>query len=123
MAISKDIVKPYPQPDSWKFFGHDNYHFSSRLYTRLTSSQYGPVASLALFKVMRNCCSLLILFMVANLRKLFHVESLEKTIQDDFQKLSSVVYLQVSTISHVLNFVTRSRRLAVGHLCTVLGSC
>jgi hypothetical protein len=61
--------------------------------------------------------------MVANMQKLFHVESLEKTIQDYFQKLSSVVYLQVSTISHALNFVTWSRRLAVGHLFTVLGSC
>jgi H+-transporting ATPase len=37
------------------------------------------------------------------------VESLEKTAQDDFQKLASAVYLQVSTISQALIFVTRSR--------------
>ena len=40
---------------------------------------------------------------------MFHVESLEKTAQDDFQKLASAVYLQVSTISQALIFVTRSR--------------
>jgi H+-transporting ATPase len=47
--------------------------------------------------------------MVANLQRLFHVESLEKTAQDDFQKLASAVYLQVSTVSQALIFVTRSR--------------
>jgi H+-transporting ATPase len=50
-----------------------------------------------------------ILDIVANLQRLFHVESLEKTAQDDFQKLASAVYLQVSTISQALIFVTRSR--------------
>jgi hypothetical protein len=47
--------------------------------------------------------------MVANLQRLFHVESLEKTAQDDFQKFASAVYLQVSTVSQALIFVTRSR--------------
>ena len=42
-------------------------------------------------------------------QRVFHVESLEKTAQDDFQKLASAVYLQVSTISQALIFVTRSR--------------
>lgn len=42
-------------------------------------------------------------------QKYFKVESLEKTAQDDFQKLASAVYLQVSTISQALIFVTRSR--------------
>ncbi|RZS11756.1 hypothetical protein BHM03_00043724 [Ensete ventricosum] len=41
--------------------------------------------------------------------KNYTVESLEKTAQDDFQKLASAVYLQVSTISQALIFVTRSR--------------
>ncbi|AQL01885.1 ATPase 2 plasma membrane-type [Zea mays] len=44
-------------------------------------------------------------------KKLFYVQSLEKTVQDDFQKLSSL-YLQVSTISQALNSMTRSRNLA-----------
>lgn len=37
------------------------------------------------------------------------MESLEKTTQDDFQKLASAIYLQVSIISQALIFVTRSR--------------
>jgi H+-transporting ATPase len=45
----------------------------------------------------------------ANSQRVFHVESLEKTAQDDFQKLAAAVYLQVSTISQALIFVTRSR--------------
>jgi H+-transporting ATPase len=40
------------------------------------------------------------------LQRLFHVESLA---HDDFQMLASAVYLQVSTISQALIFVTRSR--------------
>jgi hypothetical protein len=39
----------------------------------------------------------------------FHIESLQNTAQDDFQKLASAIYLQVSTISQALIFVTRSR--------------
>ncbi|AQK66005.1 H(+)-ATPase 5 [Zea mays] len=73
--------------------------FSSGLRTRLTSSRYGPVAGLALFKVLRNHRSVPILFMVANIQKLFHVESLEKISQGDFHTLSSAMYLQVSTIN------------------------
>lgn len=47
-----------------------------------------------------------------NFQKYFKVESLEKTAQDDFQKLASAVYLQVSTVSQALIFVTRSRSLS-----------
>ena len=60
--------------------------------------------------------------MVANLQKLFYVQSLEKIVQDDFQKLSSVVYLQVSTISQTLNSVTRSRNLAGSQLVICVAS-
>lgn len=35
--------------------------------------------------------------------------TLEKTAHDDIRKLASAVYLQVSTISQALIFVTRSR--------------
>lgn len=35
--------------------------------------------------------------------------TLEKTAHDDFRKLASAIYLQVSTISQALIFVTRSR--------------
>ncbi|PWZ22786.1 Plasma membrane ATPase 1 [Zea mays] len=56
------------------------------------------VAGLALFKVLRNHRSVPILFMVANIQKLFHVESLEKISQGDFHTLSSAMYLQNATL-------------------------
>lgn len=40
---------------------------------------------------------------------MFKVSSLQKTAHDDFRKLASAIYLQVSTISQALIFVTRSR--------------
>ena len=40
---------------------------------------------------------------------MFGVATLEKTAHDDIRKLASAVYLQVSTISQALIFVTRSR--------------
>jgi H+-transporting ATPase len=39
----------------------------------------------------------------------FGDETLEKTAHDDFRKLASAIYLQVSTITQALIFVTRSR--------------
>ncbi|KAG9133425.1 hypothetical protein Leryth_013236 [Lithospermum erythrorhizon] len=39
----------------------------------------------------------------------FGVATLEKTAHDDFRKLASAIYLQVSIISQALIFVTRSR--------------
>ena len=37
------------------------------------------------------------------------MSTLEKTAHDDFRKLASAIYLQVSTVSQALIFVTRSR--------------
>lgn len=37
------------------------------------------------------------------------MSTLEKTANDDFRKLASAIYLQVSIISQALIFVTRSR--------------
>lgn len=42
-------------------------------------------------------------------QRIFGVSTLEKTAHDDFRKLASAIYLQVSTISQALIFVTRSR--------------
>lgn len=53
---------------------------------------------------MANDLSCLICF-----QKVFGVATLEKTAHDDFRKLASAIYLQVSTISQALIFVTRSR--------------
>lgn len=44
-----------------------------------------------------------------NGQRTFGVATLEKTATDDFRKLASAIYLQVSTISQALIFVTRSR--------------
>lgn len=42
-------------------------------------------------------------------QRVFGVPTLEKTAHDDIRKLASAIYLQVSTISQALIFVTRSR--------------
>ena len=42
-------------------------------------------------------------------QRIFGVNTLEKTAHDDYRKLASAVYLQVSIISQALIFVTRSR--------------
>lgn len=42
-------------------------------------------------------------------QRTFGVPPLKKTAHDDFKKLTSAVYLQVSIISQALIFVTRSR--------------
>ncbi|KAJ6688050.1 PLASMA MEMBRANE ATPASE [Salix koriyanagi] len=47
--------------------------------------------------------------MAAISQRVFGVSTLEKTAHDDFRKLASAIYLQVSTISQALIFVTRSR--------------
>lgn len=44
-----------------------------------------------------------------NFQRVFGVSTLEKTAHDDFRKLASAIYLQVSTISQALIFVTRCR--------------
>jgi hypothetical protein len=46
--------------------------------------------------------------MVVVLQQLFHVQSLQKNGQHDFQMLASVVFLQDNTISEALIFMTRS---------------
>lgn len=43
------------------------------------------------------------------MQRTFGVSSLHQKDEDDFRKLASAIYLQVSTISQALIFVTRSR--------------
>ncbi|CAD6266595.1 unnamed protein product [Miscanthus lutarioriparius] len=92
MTISKDRVKPSPLPDSWKL---------AEIFTT------GVV--LGGYQAMMTVIFFWAAYKTNFFPKIFHVESLEKTTQDDFQKLASAVYLQVSTISQALIFVTRSR--------------
>ena len=50
--------------------------------------------------------------LLCNFQRIFGVSTLEATAHDDFRKLASAIYLQVSIISQALIFVTRSRSLA-----------
>lgn len=51
----------------------------------------------------------LFIFCLICFQRVFGVATLEKAAHDDFRKLASAIYLQVSTISQALIFVTRSR--------------
>ncbi|XP_066369775.1 plasma membrane ATPase 1-like isoform X2 [Miscanthus floridulus] len=92
MTISKDRVKPSPLPDSWKL--------AENFTTGIVLGGYLAVMTVIFFWAA---------YKTNFFPRIFHVESLEKTAQDDYQKLASAVYLQVSTISQALIFVTRSR--------------
>ena len=46
---------------------------------------------------------------MCNFQRTFGVSSLQEEDEDDIRKLASAVYLQVSTISQALIFVTRAR--------------
>ncbi|KAH0457314.1 hypothetical protein IEQ34_012629 [Dendrobium chrysotoxum] len=92
MTISKDRVKPSPLPDSWKL--------AEIFTTGIILGTYLAMMTVIFFWAA---------YKTDFFPRIFHVESLEKTNQDDFKKLASAVYLQVSTISQALIFVTRSR--------------
>ncbi|NP_001105360.1 membrane H(+)-ATPase 1 [Zea mays] len=89
MTISKDRVKPSPQPDSWKL-----------------AEIFATGVVLGTYLAMMTVIFFWAAYKTDFFPRLFHVESLA---HDDFQMLASAVYLQVSTISQALIFVTRSR--------------
>ncbi|GAA0144677.1 primary active transporter [Lithospermum erythrorhizon] len=92
MAISKDRVKPSPLPDSWKL--------AEIFATGVILGGY-----LAMMTVIFFWAAYKTNFFPDH----FGVASLHKDDTDDIRKLASAVYLQVSTISQALIFVTRSR--------------
>ncbi|VAH95569.1 unnamed protein product [Triticum turgidum subsp. durum] len=92
MTISKDRVKPSPLPDSWKL--------AEIFTTGVVLGGYLAMMTVIFFWAA---------YKTNFFPRVFHVKSLEKTTQDDFKMLASAVYLQVSTISQALIFVTRSR--------------
>ncbi|KZV56510.1 plasma membrane ATPase 3 [Dorcoceras hygrometricum] len=92
MTISKDRVKPSPLPDSWKL--------AEIFATGIILGGY-----LALMTVIFFWAA----YKTNFFPRVFGVSTLEKTAHDDFRKLASAIYLQVSTISQALIFVTRSR--------------
>ncbi|KAJ0437894.1 putative P-type H(+)-exporting transporter [Helianthus annuus] len=96
MTISKDRVKPSPSPDSWKL--------SEIFATGIVIGTYLALMTVLFFHLASQ---------TNFFAHTFHVESLHKHkgLADDVwkAKLASAVYLQVSTISQALIFVTRSR--------------
>lgn len=92
MTISKDRVKPSPLPDSWKL--------SEIFTTGIILGSYLAMMTVIFFWAA---------YKTNFFPRIFGVSTLEKTAQDDFRKLASAIYLQVSTISQALIFVTRAR--------------
>ncbi|OEL12587.1 Plasma membrane ATPase 1 [Dichanthelium oligosanthes] len=99
MTISKDKVKPSPHPDSWKL--------AEIFATGVIIGAYLAVTTVLFFWAV---------YKTEFFVRLFHVRSLmseqgdnKDAIADNTERLASAVYLQVSTISQALIFVTRSR--------------
>ncbi|KAF2316045.1 hypothetical protein GH714_040840 [Hevea brasiliensis] len=92
MTISKDRVKPSPLPDSWKL--------AEIFTTGIVLGSYLAMMTVIFFWAA---------YKTDFFPRVFGVSTLEKTAPDDFRKLASAIYLQVSTISQALIFVTRSR--------------
>ncbi|KAF4367594.1 hypothetical protein F8388_011233 [Cannabis sativa] len=92
MTISKDRVKPSPLPDSWKL--------SEIFTTGVVLGSYMAMMTVIFFWAA---------YKTDFFPRTFGVETLQKTAHDDFRKLASAIYLQVSTVSQALIFVTRSR--------------
>ncbi|GAV88464.1 E1-E2_ATPase domain-containing protein/Cation_ATPase_N domain-containing protein/Hydrolase domain-containing protein [Cephalotus follicularis] len=92
MTISKDRVKPSPLPDSWKL--------AEIFATGIVLGSYLAMMTVIFFWAA---------YKTDFFPRTFGVSTLEKTAHDDIRKLASAIYLQVSTISQALIFVTRSR--------------
>ncbi|XP_071741721.1 plasma membrane ATPase 1-like isoform X2 [Rutidosis leptorrhynchoides] len=92
MTISKDRVKPSPLPDNWKL--------AEIFTTGVILGSYLAMMTIIFFWAA---------YKTDFFPRTFGVPTLEKTAHDDFRKLASAIYLQVSTISQALIFVTRSR--------------
>ncbi|XP_028099368.1 plasma membrane ATPase 2-like isoform X1 [Camellia sinensis] len=92
MTISKDRVKPSPQLDSWKL--------AEIFVTGVILGGYLAMMTVIFFWAA---------YKTNFFPRIFGVSTLEATAHDDFRKLASAIYLQVSIISQALIFVTRSR--------------
>ncbi|XP_042003575.1 ATPase 11, plasma membrane-type-like [Salvia splendens] len=100
MTISKDRVRPSPMPDCWKL--------SEIFATGIVLGAYLALMTVIFFYLA---------YETDFFAKHFHVEDFSKHVgelidersKEVKEKLSSAVYLQVSTISQALIFVTRSR--------------
>ncbi|PIA28001.1 hypothetical protein AQUCO_07400094v1 [Aquilegia coerulea] len=90
--LNDDRVKPSPLPDSWKL--------AEIFATGIILGGYLAMMTVIFFWAA---------YKTDFFPRHFHVSSLQKKDADDFKKLASAIYLQVSTISQALIFVTRSR--------------
>ncbi|XP_062009961.1 plasma membrane ATPase 1-like isoform X2 [Rosa rugosa] len=92
MTISKDRVKPSPLPDSWKL--------AEIFTTGIILGSYLAVMTVIFFWAA---------YETDFFPSKFGVSSLHKKDNDSYRKLAAAMYLQVSTISQALIFVTRAR--------------
>ncbi|KAG6410300.1 hypothetical protein SASPL_128358 [Salvia splendens] len=92
MTISKDRVKASPLPDSWKL--------CEIFATGIVLGSYLALMTVIFFWTA---------YKTDFFPRVFGVETLQRTPNGDFRMLASAIYLQVSTISQALIFVTRSR--------------
>lgn len=88
MTISKDRVKPSPQPDSWKL--------KEIFATGIVLGGYQALMTVIFFWAMRDT-------------DFFSDKFGVKSIQDTPDEMMAALYLQVSIVSQALIFVTRSR--------------
>lgn len=103
MTISKDRVKPSPLPDSWKL--------SEIFATGVVIGAYLAITTVIFFWATYETNFFTDNFGVENFNK-HKLEQTKDAIKMNNEKLASAVYLQVSTISQALIFVTRSRGLS-----------
>ncbi|GKV08653.1 hypothetical protein SLEP1_g20257 [Rubroshorea leprosula] len=93
MTISRDRVKPSPQPDSWKL--------AEIFTTGIVLGGYLAMMTVIFFWAA---------YKTDFFPRTFGVSSLQqRNVAFNFRKLASAIYLQVSTISQALIFVTRAR--------------
>ncbi|KAK4848364.1 hypothetical protein QYF36_012114 [Acer negundo] len=101
MTISKDRVKPSPLPDSWKL--------SEIFATGVVLGSYLALMTVVFFYAAYETNFFTKHFHVRDFNQHHFNMSDDKVSTDLNGKLASAVYLQVSTISQALIFVTRSR--------------
>ncbi|KAK2650795.1 hypothetical protein Ddye_018284 [Dipteronia dyeriana] len=101
MTISKDRVKPSPLPDSWKL--------SEIFATGVVLGSYLALMTVVFFYAAYETNFFTKHFHVRDFNQHHFNMSDDKVSTDLNEKLASAVYLQVSTISQALIFVTRSR--------------
>ncbi|KAJ4712684.1 Plasma membrane ATPase [Melia azedarach] len=101
MTISKDRVKPSPIPDSWKL--------SEIFATGIVIGSYLALTTVLFFWATYKTDFFPDHFHVKSMRQIDEKTASDEVIKVLNGRLASALYLQVSTISQALIFVTRSR--------------